>query len=250
MIQPSVNWCPLCSFPSHQTRDVKELCPSCGGTGIAICPKCACPSCRGNGKTPCGNCRKGRIQCPACKGEGRESGILFSGRCKQCDGVGMVYHEACGGRGSLPCQACLGVGHGHECSTCQGTGRTFCMHCFGVGIAPSSHVVEHAIEGPLAHLADRLPEVPRDPAAEILDRTGALQRAAALLAIFHFAPVSGDSEREHEMLVQDRRLHFQVSLLEVSTRSTVRVTYHFLDLSRTGEKSFQALYRTNEKEFR
>jgi len=164
--------------------------------------------------------------------------------------VGVIYHEQCLGRGMIPCQTCLGIGHSPDCTRCGGSGTIPCPSCYSAGLEPSSHVVEHALLGAMAHLMEMLPVVPPASGSELFDLSAAIRRITAFLAIYHFAPSSPDSDREHQMIVLEERLNLQVALLEVRDRSHVFIRYHFLDVRRTAASSFQLDYKEHQKEWR
>ncbi len=65
------------------------------------------------------------MECPMCKGDRS---------CPECDGIGEVVCDACGGKGGH-CEQCKGLGH-YVCRPCDGSGT--CPRCKGEGkVAPS-----------------------------------------------------------------------------------------------------------------
>ncbi len=65
------------------------------------------------------------MECPMCKG---------NRSCPECDGIGEVVCDACGGK-SGGCEQCKDLGH-YVCRPCNGSGE--CPRCDGEGmIAPS-----------------------------------------------------------------------------------------------------------------
>ena len=244
------NWCPICNFPTGEGRDEKSICSRCGGEGMVRCSQCLCLECGGTGRLECHGCDDGREPCPDCGGAGKQRKMVTSLKCRRCDATGIIYHEECSGRGSNPCPACSGLGHLPDCPRCGSTGRNDCPACFGTGLYPSTHLLSHAEAGSIAHLLMRLPVVEDTAPGELLDLDGAVYRATSLLALYHWSPVSQAQDREHQLIVLRDRLHFQVAILTVASRTTTRIDYKFLTVARTGKSAFRAEYAEETKAWR
>ena len=150
----------------------------------------------------------------------------------------------------MPCASCAGLGHGHECTTCSSSGEIECPACFGTGLFPSSHLMNHAELGAVAHLLDRLPQVDDDAPGELVDRTAAVHRITSFLAIYHWAPSENPQDKEHQMFVLQDRLHLQVAILSSRAAVAIRIDYRFLTISRTGPRAFRLRYAEELKLFR
>lgn len=247
-------WCPICSYSSSRPGDDRLLCPYCGGSVKVQCPDCVCTNCSGKGHTPCLGCGNGTSTCQECAGTGTVKRMFGRATCPTCDGTGMTYHKDCAGRGHVPCVACSGIGRGPNCATCGSTGHVPCQRCFGSGLYPSQALVQHASET-LSKTIVRLPASPA-PSAPALGRTGlkldldgTLQLITSFLAYHHWTCLPGE-EFDHEIMVFQDYVHFQVARLADAEARSLAVEYSFLTIQRMDEQWFALDFAQDKKNWR